>query len=81
MCIGDGCNGEGKGIDRRSFLTGAAMTTAGVTLGSEADGRQRRLSETRALDDPNTTHKRVTFKSGSERYRQLNNPSVPWVCT
>jgi carboxymethylenebutenolidase len=66
MCIGDGCNDKGERIERRSFLTGAAITIVGVALGSKAVGQQQILSETRALDDPNIIHGRVTFKSGSE---------------
>lgn len=66
MCISDGCNDEEKGVERRSFLKGAAIAIVGVALGSEAVGQQQKLSEPRALDDPNIAHGRVTFKSGSE---------------
>jgi carboxymethylenebutenolidase len=66
MCIGDGCDDEGKGIERRSFLKGAAIVIAGVALGSEAVGQQQKLSETRALDDPKITHGKIAFKSDTE---------------
>lgn len=65
MCISDDCKNEE--IDRRSFLAGATATVLGVSLtGSKAIGQQLKLSEARVLDDPNITHGRVTFKSGSE---------------
>ena len=65
MCIADRCDGEvnkDEGVERRSFLTGAAAAVVGITLGSEAIGQQ----PSKALADPNITHGKVTFKSGSE---------------
>lgn len=65
MCIGDKCDDEGVktgGIERRSFLMGVAAAVVGTALGSEALGQQ----PSKALDDPDITHGKVTFKSGSE---------------
>ena len=64
MCIGDACNNDG--IDRRSFLVGATAAVVGVSLLDSKVTGQQKTSGTRALDDPNITHGKVTFKSGSE---------------
>jgi carboxymethylenebutenolidase len=64
MCISDGCNAEinkDEGIERRSFLTGATAALVAIALGPEATGQQ----QSKALDDPNITHGKVSFKSGS----------------
>lgn len=61
MCLGDDC-GEDL-INRRSFLTSATVTVAGLTLlpGLDASS-QTKQPETRVLDDPTIQHGRVVFK-------------------
>ena len=39
MRIGDGCD-DGKGFERRSFLTRAAVAVVGVALGTEAAAKR-----------------------------------------
>ena len=61
MCLDEECEDGGTG--RRSFIAGAAVAVAGLTLphGRPA-GAQTRQPETRVLDDPRVLHGRVVFK-------------------
>ena len=57
---------QGEGMNRRSFLCGAAAATLAVgacALGSTVPERQQ-AGEARALDDPNITHGPVEWRSG-----------------
>ncbi len=56
---------KGK-FTRRGFLCGAASMIAGVSmLNPEGLSQQTNASVIKALDDPNITHGKVTFKSGA----------------
>jgi carboxymethylenebutenolidase len=52
------------GITRRSFLAAVTVAVAGVAVGSEVVGQQRKAVT--ALDDPNVVHSAVTFKNGQD---------------
>jgi len=61
MCLGDDCNNDG--VDRRSFLAGAAATVTTLTLlQGQAANSQTTQPPTRVLDDPTLQHGRVVFK-------------------
>lgn len=61
MCIGDDCGRDG--MDRRSFLAGAAATIASFKgLQGRETSQQAKQQETRVLDDPRIQHGRVVFK-------------------
>jgi hypothetical protein len=62
MCIGDDCKSDG--IDRRTFLNGVTTAMVGVSLLGSTAISQPKPAETRALNDLNITHEKVTFKSG-----------------
>lgn len=54
-------------ITRRDFLCGAASTIAVVSvLNAEVMSQQSNVPVTKALDDPNVIHGKVTFKSGAD---------------
>ncbi len=56
-----------ENITRRDFLCGAASMIAGVSmLNSEVLNQQTNAPVIKALDDPNITHGKVTFKSGAD---------------
>ena len=61
MCIRDDC--DRTDLERRGFLTGAAVTLATSTiLSGPAANAQARQAETRVLDDSTIQHGKVTFK-------------------
>ncbi len=71
MCITDHCNNEdegtqSKGIERRTFLTGATAAVVGVTLVSEGFAQPQQQPPTNALNDPNVIQGMVSFKSGAD---------------
>jgi carboxymethylenebutenolidase len=54
-------------MTRRDFICGAATIVAGVSMfSSEAMSQQSNVPVTKALDDPNVIHGKVTFKSGAD---------------
>jgi carboxymethylenebutenolidase len=57
-------------VDRRSFLTGVAAASAGLTIAGPAAAGQGaagpKSAEARALDDPAVRHGLVSFKSGAD---------------
>jgi len=56
-----------ENLTRRDFLCGAAAIVAGVSmLGSEVMNQQSNVPVVKALDNPNITHGKVTFKSGTD---------------
>ena len=56
-----------ENLTRRDFLCGAAAIVAGVSmLGSEVMSQQSNVPVVKALDNPNITHGKVTFKSGTD---------------
>jgi carboxymethylenebutenolidase len=59
MCIESECS---RSVTRRSFLTGAAAVAVGTAMGSGAASQ----SQSKALDDPNISARRVTFRSGAD---------------
>lgn len=66
MCVEDDCSDGG--VDRRSFLAGAAATVTTLTLlqGQVASAQTKR-PETRVLDNPDVQHGKVFFKhNGAE---------------
>ena len=61
MCFGDDCNNDG--VDRRSFLAGAAATVTTLTLlQGQAVNSQTTQPPTRVLDDPTVQHGKVVCK-------------------
>lgn len=55
-----------ENLTRRDFLCGAAAIVAGVSMpGHEVLSQQSNVPKAKALDDPNITHGKVTFKSGT----------------
>lgn len=57
-----------ENLTRRDFLCGAAATVAGVSVfGPEVLSQQSNVPVVKALDNPNITHGKVTFKSGTDR--------------
>src|SRR5688572_30483990 len=54
-------------VTRRDFLCEAAAIVAGVSLfNSEVLSQQTNAPIIKALDDPNITHGKVTFRSGAD---------------
>ncbi len=60
MCVGDDCTNDG--LDRRSFLIGAAGLAGIASLQVQGVNAQTKQPETRVLDDPRVQHGKVTFK-------------------
>src|SRR5437763_15790167 len=56
---------EREAVDRRSFLTGVAAASAGLTIAGPAAAEQG-AGAARALDDPAVRHGLVSFKSGAD---------------
>ena len=56
-----------ENLTRRDFLCGAAATVVGVSVfGPEVLSQQSNVPVVKALDNPNITHGKVTFKSGTD---------------
>jgi len=66
MCLSDECD-SGTNNSRRSFISNAVALLAGVSvLGSSVTSSSpQRSTDTKALDDPNIIHERITFRRGT----------------